>query len=136
MPTLDGVIKKFVAGDDLSIRRTIDRDGDGETDFAMVSGVTVSRAWLTVKDDLANPDPGLVQKEITTSNVPGTGQIENNGTGDVDPVLRFDLTPANTIAIGTKSREYDVQVLLSNGKIYTPERGRIFATSQVTLDVS
>lgn len=135
MPTLDGVIKKFVAGDDLSIRRTIDRDGDGESDFAMAPGVTVTRAWFTVKEDIDDLDAdAIVQKEITTGAVAGVGQIENDGAADADPILRFDLLPEDTAAIGMKAKEYDIQVLCSNLKTYTPERGRIYATSQVTLD--
>ena len=136
MPTLNGLISGFVAGDHLSLVRTIDRDGGGDPDQAMADGLTITRAWLTIKVNPTDPDitVGVIQKEITTSLVPDVGQIENDGTANADPILRFDLTPTDTGAIGGRPKHYDIQVLMSNLKLYTPERGRIYATSQVTLD--
>lgn len=137
MPTLNGIISGFVGGDHLSIQRTVDRDGGGEADLAIASGVTITRAWLTVKNKVTDIDgDAIFQKEITTSLQPDIGQIENDGTADADPILRFDLTPVNTAAIGTRAKHYDVQVLMSNLKLYTPERGKIYASSQVTQDQS
>lgn len=138
MPTLEARVTGFLPGDDLSLRRTIDRDGGGVADEVLADGVTITKAWLTVKADPTDADvDALVQKEVTTTDVAGTGEIEDDGTGDTDPVIRFDLEPADTAAIGTKPRPYDVQVLTSGGKLYTPERGRIYATSsQVTLSSS
>ena len=134
MPTLDGSITGFVTGDHLSLRRTIDRDGGGVADEVLPAGVTISTAWLTIKEAAADLDAdALVQKEITTIAVDGTGHIEDDGTGDTDPVLRFDLIPADTVAIGMSDRYYDVQVLTSSDRLYTPEVGTIAATaSQVT----
>lgn len=134
MPTLNGQITDFVPGDDFGLRRKIDRDGGGVADETLASGVTVSKAWLTVKAKLSDADvDALVQKEITTTNVPGTGEIEDNGTGDTDPVLRFDLDPDDTEAIGVSPRHYDVQVLTSGSKLYTAEKGRIYGgADQVT----
>lgn len=127
MPDLDARITQFVEGDSLSIRRTIDRTLSGLT-----TGVVVTKAWLTVKANEGDADPGLVQKAITTTNQAGVGQIEDDGTGDVDIVLRFDLTPTNTLAISTTGRFYDIQVLTDGGAIYTPEKGQIRAKAQVT----
>lgn len=128
MPTLDSQIRLIVAGDDILIRRTIDRSATG---FA--SGVTITQAWLTVKADIDDADPGLFQKSITTTNVTGTGQIENDGTGDVDMVIRFDLVPADTIAIGRILRHFDIQVKTDGGLVYTPESGRIVCEPQATI---
>ncbi len=137
-PTLDAIVTGFVTGDDVSLRRTIDRDGGGVSDEALASGVTIARAWLTVKAAESDADAdALVQKEVTTTNVAGTGQIENDGTGDVDPVIRFDLVPADTEAIGLTARYFDVQVLTNGAKLYTPEVGRIRASKKgITLDTS
>lgn len=112
------------AGDAVRRRVTIDRTASG-----VPAGVTITKAWLTVKAAVADADPGLVQKAITTSDVPGTGQIENDGTGDVDFVVRFDLTRADTLAIGTLAggkRYFDVQVLASDGNPYTAEIGVVY----------
>lgn len=136
MPTLDATVTGFVAGDDLSLRRTIDRDGDGDSDEALASGVVIDRAWLTVKADPSDADAdALLQKEVTTADSAGTGQIEDDGDGDVDPIVRFDLEPDDTETIGTTPRYFDVQVRTGGGKIYTAERGRIYAkVSQLTDD--
>jgi len=127
MPTLDSQLRDIVMGDDISIRRTIDRAQSG-----FQAGVTITNAWFTVKAELADADPGLVQKDVTTTDVPGTGQIENDGTGDVNMVVRFDLLPADTVAIDTLLRHFDIQVKTNGGQIYTPEAGGIAATREVT----
>lgn len=128
MPTLNSVIDDIVVGDDLTIRRTID--------FALTNfpaGTTINKAWLTVKETVADADPGIFQKAITTTNVPGTGEIEDDGTGDVNMVVRFDLTPVDTLAIGSElQRPFDIQVKTTLGKIYTPEKGCISSVAQVT----
>lgn len=129
MPDLDSQVRGIVAGDDISLRRTI-----GFTATGFETGVTIDEAWLTIKTAEADADPGLVQKIITTTDVPGTGEIETDGTGDVDMVVRFDLEPADTVLIGSVLRFFDIQVKTAGGLIYTPEKGRITTTSQVTKD--
>ena len=127
MPTLDSQIRDIVMGDDISLRRTIDFVLSG-----FLTGVTITDAWLTVKAKQADADPGLFQKAVTTTNVAGKGQIENDGTGDVNMVVRFDLLPADTVAIDTLLRHFDIQVKTNGGQIFTPESGGIAATRQVT----
>lgn len=114
------------AGDAVRRRVTIDRTASG-----VPTGVTITKAWLTVKAALSDADvDALVQNEITTSDVPGTGHIENDGTGDVDFVVRFDLVRADTLAIGSVDadgmRYFDVQVLASDGQPYTAENGLVY----------
>ncbi len=128
MPNLDAHIRGFVEGDDLTIRRTIDRVESG-----LATGVKLTDAWLTVKANISDGDPGLVQKAITTTDVVGTGQIENDGAGDVDPVLRFDLLEADTRAIGPTERFYDIQVKTDGGAHYTGESGTIEAKDEITV---
>lgn len=116
-----------VAGDAVRRRVTIDRVASG-----VPSGVTISKAWLTVKAAVSDADgSAIIQKEVTTSDVPGTGQIEADGTGDVDFIVRFDLTRADVLAIGletssTPKRFFDIQVLASDGNPYTAEIGRVW----------
>ncbi len=131
MPTLDSRITDVVVGDDLSIRRTIDF---AKTGFP--TGTTINKAWLTVKSGIADADPGLFQKAITTTGIAGTGEIENDGAGDVNMVVRFDLIPVDTLAIGpTLLRHFDIQVKTTAGQIYTPEKGLISSVDQVTTTV-
>lgn len=129
MPTFDSRISEVVAGNDVSIRRTIEFSTSG-----FPTGTTITNAWLTVKSELTDADLGLFQKAITTTEVFGTGQIENDGSGDVDMVVRFDLVPADTLAIGsTLLRHFDIQVKTAAGKIYTPEKGLISSIGRVTV---
>lgn len=128
MPTLDSRIANVVVGDDISLERTIDFVKTG-----FPTGSTINKAWLTVKAALADDDPGIFQKAITTTDVSGTGQIENDGGGDVNMVVRFDLIPADTLAIGPRLlRHFDIQVKTTTGKLYTPEKGLISSVDQVT----
>jgi len=133
MPNYSATISGFATGDSLVIRRTISRSSSG-----MPSGVFVTKAWLTVKDELTDADvDALVQKEITTTDAPGVGQLEDDGNGDTDPVLRFDLVAADTRAIGATHRYYDIQVLLNvNSSIYTGEKGEVWGEGDVTLATS
>lgn len=128
MPNLSARIKDIVEGDSLAIRRTIDRTASG-----LATGVTISNGWMTVKKDQDDADPGLFQKAITTTDTPGVGQIENDGTGDVDPVVRFDLVAADTRLIAGDERHYDIQVKTNGAAIYTGEVGRISVVEEITL---
>lgn len=122
MSTLTGTISGFVVGDNLEIRRT-------------VTGLTaaIATAWLTVKQHARATDANkLLQKIITTSDVPGTGHIETAGGVGVDGDLRFDISQVDTVALGTLKWVYDVQVKLADGTVYTPEIGTI----ELTLDVT
>lgn len=128
MPNLDARIVTFVPGDSLTVRRTIDRTG-GDDGTAMAAGAYVSKAWFTVKTLTSQGDGSAVfQKAISTNNVAGTGQIEENGqqaASNVNPIVRFDLVSTNTAAIGTTGRYYDIQIKLDDGTISTPESGQI-----------
>lgn len=131
MTVLNNVIAGVVQGDDLEVRRTVP---------GLPSGQTATEAWFTLKADPSAIDPGVLQKVITTSNNPGTGQIEKDGSvGNGNGVceLRFDLTAANTAALTAGlTYYYDVQVKTSAGKIYTAETGTIVLNRQITLSTS
>jgi len=128
MPTFDSVIHDVVVGDDVTIRRTIDVAASGFS-----SGTTVVEAWMTMKAHVSDPDPGIFQKTISIADQPGVGQIENDGTGDVDVVLRFDLVPADTIAVGLAKRHWDIQIKTAAGKVHTPEKGTMRGVQGITL---
>ncbi len=130
----------IVEGDAIAIRRTINRTRSG-----MVSGTVLTKAWLTVKNNHDQADPGLVQKAITTTDVPGTGQIEDDGTDDANPIVRFDLVNADTVQLidaadktaGVPSEKvFDIQVLTDAGGPYTGERGSIWTHPEVTAATS
>lgn len=116
-----------VAGDSLEVRRTVE----------LPAGATLTKAWLTIKKDPDTADASAdLQKEITGTNVAGTGAIEADGgagTGDGYATLRFDLTPTNTTALGAGVKyTFDIQVLTAEGDIDTIEVGTIRFTQGVT----
>lgn len=122
MSTLTGSISGYVTGDNLEIRRFVEDLTD-----------PIALAWLTIKQHSREADDdAVIQKQIIESNVPGTGQIEEDGGVDQDATLRFDLTPADTAALGARTWVYDIQVKLDDGTVYTPEVGSIALTSDVT----
>lgn len=123
-------ITGFKGGNDFEIRRTI---ADIPTDQ------TITKGWLTIKASFADDDPGVLQKIITTADVPGTGQITDDGETDETGEVRFDLSPDDTLLlVPTRSVPvyyYDIQVLTSAGKLYTAESDTIVAGERVTQAV-
>lgn len=114
--------KGIVRGDQFSIYRTV---------RGLPSGITLTAALLTIKDAIATADPGLIQKSITSSNVAGTGKIEDTGADGIGKI-RFDLTTTNTLLMNADTEYYfDIQVTLSDGSILTLERGFTSANTQV-----
>ena len=122
MSDLTVEITGFVVGDDLEIRRTV-------TDLP----AAIDSAWLTLKHYPSQPDgEAKLQKKITTTDVPGTGQIVVAGGPGVDGDLRFDLTPADTTDLRTKRYVHDIQIKLVTDRIYTIEKGTLQLTAGVT----
>lgn len=124
MATYDATITNFVAGDDLTIERTI---------TSVPSGQTITNAWFTVKRKISDLDASaIIQKAITSSLVAGVGHIDDTGADQTGHVI-FYLTAAETILLTPYSGYfYDVQIKLSGGSISTPELGTITAYPQIT----
>lgn len=112
----------IVRGDQFSLRRIV---------RGIPSGQLITSAILTIKDAIATADPGLFQKSITSTNVTGTGEIEDTGATGIAK-LRFDITSTDTLLF-TADTEYlfDIQVTLSDGTKYTLESGKTSANAQV-----
>ena len=127
MANFTGIIQGFAAGDDVDITRTV---------TGVPATQTLTLAWLTLKTNVADVDPGLLQKAITSSPSAGVGQITDIGASGTGTVL-FQLTGTNTLALpsGTKIY-YDVKVKTSAGKIYTVEQGRYYATPRITTAIA
>lgn len=125
MANLEATIANFVAGDHLSVERTV---------TSVPDGTTISGAWFTIKRKIADLDgSALVQKFITTTYQADIGHIDDTG-GDGTGHLIFLLTPSDTIQLSPLSEyRYDIQVRLDTGMINTPESGVITAFPQITL---
>lgn len=128
MPTLDARIDNVVAGDDLEITRTI---------TSVPSGATLTDAWLTVKEHPDDADSAaIIDKQITSADVAGTGQITDTGA-DGTGAVRFDLKDTDT-ALLVPGRDYywDIQVKTSAAAIYTPTVGKIRTVQGRTSDIA
>lgn len=116
-------IGDVVIGDEFRIQRTY---------TGLPTGMTITKAWLTVKKSETIADPGLFQREITTSGG-ATGQITDADTTDGILAMFFDLTKVNTGAARPNTVYfYDVQVKRSGGEIHTLEKGTIAFIRGVT----
>lgn len=127
MPNFKDRITGFVLGDDHEVRRTV---------TGVPEGQTITKAWLTIKlKEKDADDDAVLQKSVTTTDQPGIGQIEEDASGDPEgtAVVRFDLTNADTAPL-IAQREYffDVQVLTSADKLYTPFKGKLKGEGEIT----
>lgn len=128
MPPLDEILDyKIVIGDSWSFRRWVEDLPEA-----------ISRAWFTIKAAPSNSAVGvsdgdlLLQKEITATDVPGTGQILDTGADNRGRV-RFDIAPSDYDNLVAEVWYYwDVQVKGISGGIYTSESGTIRFKPQVT----
>lgn len=133
MPNYSAQISGFGVGDDLLVRRTINRSASN-----LPAGVVIAMAWMTIKEEESDLDAAaIVAKVITTVEDAGNnGHIEEDGSaaaGDADPILRFDLEDTDTRLIGNNHRWYDIQVKTDTGAIYTGEKGEIWGVGDVTI---
>ncbi len=128
MPTLDGRIENLVAGDDLQITRTITN---------VPAGTTLAQAWFTVKEDDADATAAkIIQKDITTADVPGTGQITDDGA-DGTGAVRFDISDVDSALLEPgRDYAYDIQVRTAGNAIYTPEKGKMKTVQGVTTPIA
>ena len=119
----------LVRGDIISIRRTVNNIPVGDS---------ISKAYLFVKAAYGDADGAAIfSKTVTTSNVAGTGQVEDDGTTDLSGRIRFDLTNANTTAVTADTPYYyDIQILTTLGSVYTLEIGKATWMAQVTQTVA
>jgi len=119
----------LIRGDITSIYRTIE---------GLPVGRTVTKAWLMVKTSVSVIDASAtISKTITTTNVAGTGQIEDDGTTDSTAILRFDLTNANTIAVTAETVHlYSIQIKLDNSDIVEIETGQAVWRAEVIITSS
>lgn len=133
MPNYNATISGFAVGDDLTVRRTIDRSASN-----LATGVVIAKAWMTIKESLSDADvDAIVSKEITTTEDAGNnGHIEEDGSsvgGSADPILRFDIQAADSRLIDANHRYYDIQVKTDTGAVYTGEKGVIYGEPDVTI---
>ena len=117
-------ILDVVIGDDFRIQRTY---------TSLPAGLTITKAWLTIKTSEKTLDASaLIQKSITAA-ITSAGSITDADTTGGSIAMYFDLTRTET---ATAQRNlpyvYDVQVKVSDGSIHTMEKGQIIFILGVT----
>jgi hypothetical protein len=115
-----------VGGDTKIVRRRV-KNVDGAD--------VLAKAWLTVKADLGDADPGVVQKTVTGTYSPGNGQIVDTGVDGTGEVY-FELSTSDTVAIEGTGVYYDIQVKTVGGSIYTFEVGTVNFRADVTVSTT
>lgn len=133
MPTLNAEIEDIVAGDGIDITVNI---GKVSGNFI---GDAVEKVWFSVKTKKTDTSY-LFQKAITSSNVPGTGVILDDGSVSGTAQVRVELVNANTVLLTLgKTYYFDLQVKTALGgvtKPYTPWSGLIKFKEEITTDTA
>lgn len=112
-------------GDEFRIQRTY---------TALQVGLTINKAWLTVKlSDRDLDAAALFPSKVITTTPAAAGHITDDTTTDGALGMYFDLAKTDTIlASPEKEYWYDVQVKVTDGSIHTMEKGRICFMRGVT----
>jgi hypothetical protein len=93
-------------------------------------------AILTLKKDINDADPGVIQKKPTSSFVSGVGQITDTGTTDGTAVIRFDFTAAQLAALAPMQYVFDVKLKTTAGLFFPGAQGRCDLIQQTTTSTS
>jgi hypothetical protein len=121
---LNQYIWKLVAGDTWKFVRTY---------TGLQTGVTISKVYLTVKENPTDTDAAaMFQKSITTT-ASASGQITDSTTADGS--IAFNVIAAKTDTILLTPEQdyyYDFQGIGSDGMVYTFETGLINPQQGVT----
>ena len=117
-------IWRLVAGDTWELHRTY---------TGLTSGATISKAYWTVKTNATDTDANAKFQVSITGTSTSTGQIIDGTTNGGSVELAFIATYTQTLTL-TPGQEYvyDVQVIDSNGQLYTLEIGTLCPQQGVT----
>ncbi len=117
-------IWKLVAGDTFELHRIY---------TGLTSGATISKAYWTVKAVATDTDAAAKYQISITSTSTSSGQIIDGTTNGGSIELAFIASATQTLTL-TPGQDYvyDVQVIDSNGGIYTLELGTICPQQGVT----
>lgn len=115
---------KLVIGDTWHLERTY---------TGLSTGVTLTKAYWTVKRSLADLDAAAVFQVAITTTSTAAGHIIDGLTNGGSVELAFIATATQSAGLLASERYYyDIQAIDNNGQIYTFETGYIEPQPQVT----
>jgi len=122
--SLNRRVTALVAGDTWKFERTY---------TGLSTGVTLTKVYLTIKNDPTDADgSALIQKSITTTGT-SSGQITDASTADADVDFNVIVTAAESVLLTPgEDYYYDFQAIASDGAVYTFETGIITPAQGVT----
>ncbi len=126
VPILNSTIDDLVMGNDDLLIRDVD---------AIPDGLTMTKAWFTIKENLTQDDEEAPIQKVITPSLGADGQITDDGTDDGVGRISFRIQASDITRQNFSSRRlyyYDVKILLSDGKVYTREIGRLRLVTGVT----
>ncbi|HXI14820.1 MAG TPA: hypothetical protein VNM48_00515 [Chloroflexota bacterium] len=95
------------------------------------AGEALTKAYLTVKTDPQDPDPGVIQKTITAV-LDASGQITDTGAGDTQAAVLFIVTNVDTSLLVEGTLYYwDIKAITAGGN-YPTARDTFTVTRGVT----
>jgi hypothetical protein len=115
---------KLVVGDTWELRRTY---------TGLTSGASITKAYWTVKQNATDTDATAKYQIAITTTSTSSGQIIDGTTngGSIELAFIASATQSATLTPG-QEYVYDVQVIDSNGSLYTLELGTICPQQGVT----
>ena len=117
-------IWKLVAGDTWELHRTY---------TGLTSGATISKAYWTVKASATDSDANAKFQVSITSSSTAAGQIIDGTTNGGSVEMAFIATHTQTLTLTPGQQyDYDVQVIDSNGQLFTLEIGTLCPQQGVT----
>jgi hypothetical protein len=122
MPIYHNIIDDIMIGTHKGIRRFI-RGVD--------EGLTITHAWLTVKENITKTDAQALFQKAVTGAVTIAGTILDDGEEGIADII-FYLYPADTIRLNPRRYyPYDVVVQTSDNKYYPVDEGAIITRPRV-----
>jgi len=113
---------KMYKGDNEDIEITlVDENGDP-------IDLTGSSITFTVKENVADEEPVIQRKNEAAGG--DDSQIEM--TDPANGIFEIHIIPENTSSLTAKGYAYDIQVILSSGKVKTVIKDRIYLEEDVT----
>lgn len=93
-----------------------------DADTRVNTGDPLVGALLELRNNLEDA-AAVMSKSVTTTNVAGTGQIENTGAVGNVAIIRFDVFATDTIALSPRDYFFNVKCTTASGAVFYAARG-------------